>query len=135
MSLLARGFVQIAPRSLGQEAELLFSFSTSNHSGVLLSAFSDDRTQRQVRQVRLVRQTDRGHLYTNYCCYSYHYVTMIVFCVCVQHFLSVHLVSGVVEAELGEVGGATRRVMVVKPNGGSFSDGTKHSVIITINRK
>ncbi len=52
-----------------------------------------------------------------------------------QHFLSVHLVSGALEAELGEVGGETVRVMVVKPDGGSFSDGTKHSVIITIHRK
>lgn len=52
-----------------------------------------------------------------------------------QHFLSVHLVSGALEAELGEVGGASRMVKVVKPDGGSFSDGTKHSVIITINRK
>ncbi|XP_054478572.1 laminin subunit alpha-1 [Anoplopoma fimbria] len=98
------GFVQIAPPSLGQEAELLFSFSTNNQSGVLLALLGDERTQRQVKQVR-------------------------------QHFLSVRLVSGAMEAELGEVGGATRRVMVVKPDGGSFSDGTKHSVIITINRK
>ncbi|KAG8009698.1 Laminin subunit alpha-1, partial [Nibea albiflora] len=98
VSVLAGGFVQIAPQLLGQEAELLFSFSTKNQSGVLFAAFSDDRTQR-------------------------------------QHFLSVHLVSGALEAELGEVGGATRVVTVVKPDGGSFSDGTKHSVIITINRK
>ncbi|XP_029282402.1 laminin subunit alpha-1-like, partial [Cottoperca gobio] len=98
VSVLAGGFVQIAPPSLGQEAELLFSFSTNNQSGVLLAAFSDKRTQR-------------------------------------QHFLSVHLLSGALEAELGEVGGVTQRVMVVKPDGGSFSDGTKHSVIITINRK
>jgi len=55
--------------------------------------------------------------------------------VSVQHFLSVHLVSGAVEAELGEMGGATRRVAVVKPDGGSFSDGTKRSVIVTIHRK
>lgn len=54
---------------------------------------------------------------------------------CVQHFLSVHLASGAVEAEIGEVGGATQRVKVVKPNRGSFSDGTEHSVIITINKK
>ncbi|XP_056219655.1 laminin subunit alpha-1 [Seriola aureovittata] len=52
-----------------------------------------------------------------------------------QHFLSVHLVSGALEAVLGEVGGATQRVMVMKPDRGSFSDGEKHSVIITINRK
>ncbi|KAK5850322.1 hypothetical protein PBY51_014581 [Eleginops maclovinus] len=52
-----------------------------------------------------------------------------------QHFLSVHLLSGALEAELGEVGGAMQRVMVVKPDGGSFSDGIKHSVILTINRK
>ncbi|XP_037619286.1 laminin subunit alpha-1, partial [Sebastes umbrosus] len=98
VSVLAGGFVQIAPPSLGQEAELLFSFSTNNQSGVLLAAFSDERTQR-------------------------------------QHFLSVHLISGALEAELGDMGGATRRVTVVKPDGGSFSDGTQHSVIITINRK
>uniref|UniRef100_A0A8P4GKR4 Laminin, alpha 1 n=1 Tax=Dicentrarchus labrax TaxID=13489 RepID=A0A8P4GKR4_DICLA len=94
VSVLAGGFVQIAPRSLGQEVELFLSFSTNNQSGVVLAAFSDDPTHRQVRQT---------HTHT-------------------------HL-------ELGEVGGATRRVMVVKPVGGSFSDGIKHSVIITINRK
>ncbi|XP_031733781.1 laminin subunit alpha-1-like [Anarrhichthys ocellatus] len=95
------GFIQITPPSLGQEAELLFSFSTNNQSGVLLAVFSDERAQRHVR----------------------------------QHFLSVHLISGSLEVELGEVGGATRRVMVVKPDGGSFSDGTKRSVIVAINRK
>ncbi|XP_035475536.1 laminin subunit alpha-1 isoform X2 [Scophthalmus maximus] len=52
-----------------------------------------------------------------------------------QHFLSAHLVSGALETELGEVGGATRRVMVMKSDRGSFGDGEKHSVIITINRK
>ncbi|KAM8731402.1 laminin subunit alpha-1 isoform 1-T1 [Acanthopagrus schlegelii] len=98
VSLLAGGFVQIAPQSLGQEVELLFSFTTNNQSGVLLAALSDDLTQR-------------------------------------QHFLSVHLVSGWLEAELGEMGGASRRVMVVKPDRASFSDGKTHSVIITINRK
>nr|XP_046227110.1 laminin subunit alpha-1 [Scatophagus argus] len=98
VSVLAGGFVQIAPRSLGQEVELLFSFSTNNQSGILLTAFRDDQTQR-------------------------------------PHFLSVHLDSGTLEVELGEVGGATRRVMVTKSDGRSFSDGTKHSVIITINKK
>ncbi|XP_041824167.1 laminin subunit alpha-1 [Melanotaenia boesemani] len=97
VSLLAGGFVQISPPSFSHEAELLFSFSSNNQSGVLLAAFSDDRAHR-------------------------------------QHFLSARLVSGAVEAELGDVGGATRSVLVMKP-GGSFSDGTKHSVIITINRK
>ena len=52
-----------------------------------------------------------------------------------QHFLSVHLVSGGVEAELGDMGGATQSVTVMNPDGGSFSDGTEHSVIITIDRK
>ncbi|XP_078100457.1 laminin subunit alpha-1 [Sander vitreus] len=98
VSLLAGGFVEIAAPSLGQEAELLFSFSSLNQSGVLLAAFSEERTQR-------------------------------------KHFLSVQLFSGALEAELGEVGGASRRVTVVKPDGGSFSDGTTHSVIININRK
>ncbi|XP_054863033.1 laminin subunit alpha-1 isoform X2 [Amphiprion ocellaris] len=97
VSLLARGFVQIAPPSFGQELELLFSFSSNNQSGVLLATFSDDRAHR-------------------------------------QHFFSVHLGSGVLEAELGEVGGASCRVTVMKPDGGSFSDGKKHSVIVTINR-
>lgn len=56
-------------------------------------------------------------------------------CCHVQHFLSVHLDSGGLEAELGEVGGVSRRVIVMKPDGGSFSDRTKHSVIISISRK
>ncbi|XP_065805141.1 laminin subunit alpha-1 [Labrus bergylta] len=96
VSLLASGFVQIANRSLGQEAELLFSFSSNNQSGVLLAALSATHK---------------------------------------QHFLSVHLVSGRLEAELGEVGVESRSVTVFKPDGTSFSDGKKHSVIITINRK
>uniref|UniRef100_A0A4W6ED91 Laminin subunit alpha-1 n=1 Tax=Lates calcarifer TaxID=8187 RepID=A0A4W6ED91_LATCA len=98
VSVLSGGFVQITPLSFGQEAELLFSFSSNNQSGILLAAFSDGRSQR-------------------------------------QHFLSVHLVSGALEAEFGEVGGAIRRVTVMKPDGESFSDGKRHSVIITINRK
>lgn len=59
----------------------------------------------------------------------------VLLCVCVQHFLSIHLVSGAVEAEIGVVGGATKRVTIVKSSGGSFSDGRKHSAIITLNRK
>uniref|UniRef100_A0A668THK2 Uncharacterized protein n=1 Tax=Oreochromis aureus TaxID=47969 RepID=A0A668THK2_OREAU len=98
VSLLAGGYVQITPPSFGQEAELLFSFSSNNQSGVLLAAFSSDRSHK-------------------------------------QHFLSVHLVSGALEVELGEVGGATRKVTVIKPDGRSFSDRMKHSAIITINKK
>lgn len=49
--------------------------------------------------------------------------------------MSIHLSVGAVEVEIGEVGGATQSVKLMKPNGGSFSDGTKHSVIITINKK
>ncbi|KAM4718072.1 laminin subunit alpha-1 isoform 2-T2 [Anableps anableps] len=98
VSLLSGGFVQITPPSFGQEAELLFTFSSNNQSGVLLVAFSDDRAHR-------------------------------------QYFLSLHLVSGSVEAELGDLGGATRKVTVMKSDGGSFSDGGEHSVVLTINRK
>nr|XP_057915603.1 laminin subunit alpha-1 isoform X1 [Doryrhamphus excisus] len=98
VSILNGGFVQIAPRSLGQEAEILLSFKSNNKSGVLLAAFTDNPAQR-------------------------------------QHFLSVHLLSGSLEAELGEIGGASRRVAVVAPEGGSFADGTKHSVIINVNKK
>ncbi|XP_058485060.1 laminin subunit alpha-1 isoform X1 [Solea solea] len=95
VSLLNTGFVQIPPTSLGREAELLFSFSSNNQSGILLAGFSSDR----------------------------------------QHFLSVQLVSGVLEVELGEGGGATQRVKVMKPDGGSFSDGKTHSVIVSIYKK
>lgn len=66
VSVLAGGFVQIAPRSLGQEAELLFSFYSNNQSGVLLAAFSNDRTQRHVRQ------TDRRHVMTHLYTRFYH---------------------------------------------------------------
>ncbi|XP_054882520.1 laminin subunit alpha-1-like isoform X2 [Poeciliopsis prolifica] len=100
VSLLSGGFVQIAAPSFGQEAELLFTFSSNNQSGLLLVAFSDDR---QVRPA--------------------------------QYFLSLHLVSGGVEAELGDVGGASRKVKVLKSGGGSFGDGSEHSVVITVNKK
>uniref|UniRef100_H3C8W5 Laminin, alpha 1 n=1 Tax=Tetraodon nigroviridis TaxID=99883 RepID=H3C8W5_TETNG len=103
VSLLTGGYVQIAPQPLGQEAELLFSFSTNNQSGILLAAFSPDHSQRRV---------GRG-----------------------VYFLSIHLASGAVEAVIGEVGGAPQTVTVVKTNGGYFSDGVRHSVIVTINRK
>ncbi|XP_029698573.1 laminin subunit alpha-1 isoform X2 [Takifugu rubripes] len=103
VSLLTGGFVQMAPRALGPEVELLFSFSTNNRSGILLAAVTDDHVQRRVgRKVR---------------------------------FLSIHLASGAVEADIGEVGGATQTVTVVKPKGGFFSDGLKHSVIVTVNKK
>ncbi|XP_061877295.1 laminin subunit alpha-1 isoform X1 [Entelurus aequoreus] len=98
VSILNGGFVQIAPRSLGQEAEILVSFRSNNQSGVLLAALTDNPAQR-------------------------------------QHFLSIHLLSGSLEAELGELGGASRRVAVVAPEGRTFADGTKHSVIINVNRK
>ncbi|TNM96650.1 hypothetical protein fugu_016311 [Takifugu bimaculatus] len=98
VSLLTSGFVQMAPRALGPEVELLFSFSTNNRSGILLAAVSDDHVQR-------------------------------------RRFLSIHLASGAVEADIGEVGGATQTVTVVKPKGGFFSDGLKHSVIVTVNKK
>ncbi|XP_029979690.1 laminin subunit alpha-1 [Sphaeramia orbicularis] len=98
VSVLNAGFVQLAPRMLSQEAELLFSFSSNNQSGVLLAAFSDDLTQR-------------------------------------QRFLSIQLVSGSLEAELGDVGGASQRVFVGSPDGRGFTDGNQHSVIVTVSRK
>lgn len=52
-----------------------------------------------------------------------------------QPFLVVHLSSGAVEAELGEVGGAMQTLTVMKADGGSFGDGIKHSIIISLHRK
>lgn len=52
-----------------------------------------------------------------------------------QRLLVVHLSSGAVEAELGEVGGAMQTLTVMKADGGSFGDGIKHSVIISLHRK
>ncbi|XP_061661394.1 laminin subunit alpha-1 [Syngnathoides biaculeatus] len=98
VSMLSSGFVEIAPVSLGQEAEILFSFKSNNQSGVLLAAIIDNRAQR-------------------------------------RHFLSVHLLSGSLEVELGEMGADGRRVAVTGAEGGFFTDGTKHSVIVNINRK
>uniref|UniRef100_A0A8D3CEN7 Laminin, alpha 1 n=1 Tax=Scophthalmus maximus TaxID=52904 RepID=A0A8D3CEN7_SCOMX len=102
VSVLSGGFVQIIPPSFGQEVELLFSFSSNNQSGILLAAFSEGRSHRQVRS----HNTPVCEFIHNTMC-NY----------------------------LGEVGGATRRVMVMKSDRGSFGDGEKHSVIITINRK
>ncbi len=62
--MLAGGFVQIAPQSFGQEEELIFSFSTNNQSGVLLAAFSDDQTQRQVRQTDALHTCASGYAIT-----------------------------------------------------------------------
>ncbi|XP_029004531.1 laminin subunit alpha-1 [Betta splendens] len=98
VSMVASGFVQIAPPSHGQEVELLFSFFSKNQSGVLLAVFSSAQSNR-------------------------------------QHFLSAHLVSGALEVEFGETGGDSRRAVAMKPDGGVFNDGDKHSVIITISRK
>lgn len=52
-----------------------------------------------------------------------------------QHLLVVHLSFGAVEAELGEVGGAMQTLTVMKSDGGSFGDGTKHSVIVSLQKK
>ncbi|XP_019743054.1 laminin subunit alpha-1 [Hippocampus comes] len=95
VSVLSGGFVQIAPRSLGQEAEFLFSFKSINQSGVLLAAFTDNPAQP-------------------------------------RRFLSVHLLRGTLEAELGYIGADGRRVAA---EGGSFVDGSKHSVIVNVGRK
>ncbi|KAK7893588.1 hypothetical protein WMY93_022740 [Mugilogobius chulae] len=48
-----------------------------------------------------------------------------------QHFMSVQLMSGTLEAELGKVGGASQRAIIV----GEFSDGQHHSVIINLSKK
>uniref|UniRef100_A0A3B4ARG9 Laminin subunit alpha-1 n=1 Tax=Periophthalmus magnuspinnatus TaxID=409849 RepID=A0A3B4ARG9_9GOBI len=48
-----------------------------------------------------------------------------------QHFMSVQLMSGTLEAELGKVGGASQRAIIV----GEFSDGQHHSVILSLSKK
>ena len=55
VSLLAGGFVQIPPRSLRLEEEILLSFSTNNQSGIVLAGFSDDQVQRQVNLTVMCR--------------------------------------------------------------------------------
>ncbi|XP_077592476.1 laminin subunit alpha-1 [Stigmatopora nigra] len=52
-----------------------------------------------------------------------------------QYFLSVHLLAGSLEAEFGETGEEGRRVAVAAPHGGSWADGSKHSVVLNFNRK
>ncbi|KAM9775357.1 laminin subunit alpha-1 isoform 2-T2 [Syngnathus typhle] len=51
-----------------------------------------------------------------------------------RHFLCVYLLRGSLEAELGEIG-ASQRVAVTAAKGGSLIDGSKHSVIVNVNRK
>ncbi|XP_072306440.1 laminin subunit alpha-1 [Eucyclogobius newberryi] len=48
-----------------------------------------------------------------------------------QHFMSMQLMSGTLEAELGKAGGASQRAIIV----GEFSDGQHHSVIINLSKK
>ncbi|KAM9826836.1 laminin subunit alpha-1 [Neosynchiropus ocellatus] len=47
ISVFRGGFVQTSFRSLGSDMELLFSFSSKNLSGILLTAFSDARVPKQ----------------------------------------------------------------------------------------
>lgn len=54
--MVGGGFVQVTPPSLGQEVELLFSFSSNNQSGVLLAAFSAAHSHRQVSSLTRVYQ-------------------------------------------------------------------------------
>uniref|UniRef100_A0A7N5ZS04 Laminin subunit alpha-1 n=1 Tax=Anabas testudineus TaxID=64144 RepID=A0A7N5ZS04_ANATE len=65
VSMVGGGFVQVTPPSLGQEVELLFSFSSNNQSGVLLAAFSAAHSHRQVSSLTHVYQVLSKYICTS----------------------------------------------------------------------
>uniref|UniRef100_A0A673Z2N2 Laminin, alpha 1 n=1 Tax=Salmo trutta TaxID=8032 RepID=A0A673Z2N2_SALTR len=105
VSVLREGYVELPSMSLGSQGELLASFSTRNHTGIILAGFSKAgiRKRRQARRV--------------------------------SPFLAVMLVSGHLEVHVNMVEGGSVHKVVVKSRSGSFSDGQEHSVILQRNRK
>ncbi|XP_036790744.1 laminin subunit alpha-1 isoform X1 [Oncorhynchus mykiss] len=64
VSVLREGYVELPSMSLGYQGELLASFSTRNHTGIILAGFSKagTRRRRQARQPFLAVMLVSGHL-------------------------------------------------------------------------
>ncbi|XP_071026114.1 laminin subunit alpha-1-like isoform X2 [Oncorhynchus clarkii lewisi] len=64
VSVLREGYVELPSMSLGYQGELLASFSTRNHTGIILAGFSKagTRKRRQARQPFLAVMLVSGHL-------------------------------------------------------------------------
>uniref|UniRef100_A0A8C7M915 Laminin, alpha 1 n=1 Tax=Oncorhynchus kisutch TaxID=8019 RepID=A0A8C7M915_ONCKI len=64
VSVLREGYVELPSMSLGSQGELLASFSTRNHTGIILAGFSKagTRKRRQARQPILAVMLVSGHL-------------------------------------------------------------------------
>uniref|UniRef100_A0A4W5KU69 Laminin subunit alpha-1 n=1 Tax=Hucho hucho TaxID=62062 RepID=A0A4W5KU69_9TELE len=58
VSILREGYVELPSMSLGSQGELLASFSTRNHTGIILAGFSKagTRKRRQARQVSVYQR-------------------------------------------------------------------------------
>lgn len=59
MSILNNGYIELAPKALSPESELMATFATKNNSGIILAGLSRGLEKRRRRQAHLASTEDR----------------------------------------------------------------------------
>ncbi|XP_047649705.1 laminin subunit alpha-1 isoform X1 [Phacochoerus africanus] len=100
VSFLRGGYVELPPRSLSPESELLATFATKNSSGIILAALGQDSEK-------------QGHQQA--------YESS-------QPFFSIVLIEGLIEVHVNPGDGTSLKRALPRAPTGTYSDGQEHSI-------
>uniref|UniRef100_A0A8C8SLG0 Laminin subunit alpha-1 n=1 Tax=Pelusios castaneus TaxID=367368 RepID=A0A8C8SLG0_9SAUR len=105
VSILNDGYIELLPKSLSPESELMATFATKNSSGIILAGLSKGVEKRRRRQAHLVP------------------------------FFSIMLLDGHLAVHINAGDRASTRKVILQPANGTYSDGQEHSVILIRNKR
>nr|XP_023503193.1 laminin subunit alpha-1 isoform X3 [Equus caballus] len=100
VSFLKGGYVELPPKSLSPESELLATFATKNSSGIILAALGKQGQKQHPRQAHGPSQP----------------------------FFSVALIEGHIEVHVNAGDGTSLRRALVRAPTGTYGDGREHSI-------
>lgn len=63
MNILNNGYIELVPKSLSPESELMATFATKNSSGIILAGLSKGLEKRRRRQAHLASTENKDFLY------------------------------------------------------------------------
>ncbi|KFQ65922.1 Laminin subunit alpha-1, partial [Pelecanus crispus] len=113
VNILNNGYIELVPKSLSPESELMATFATKNSSGIILAGLSRGLEKRRRRQAHLASTENKGFL----------------------PFFSIMLIDGHLAVHVNAGDRASTRKVILQSANGTYSDGQEHSVILIRNKR
>ncbi|OXB66455.1 hypothetical protein ASZ78_007505 [Callipepla squamata] len=119
VNILNNGYIELEPKSLSPESELMATFATKNSNGIILAGLSRGLEKRRRRQAHLA-------------IFLFHYS---LFKRKLEPFFSIMLIDGHLAVHINAGDRASTRKVILRSANGTYSDGQEHSVILIRNKR